>query len=272
MEFLLWNLNRQPLQGLVARLVQERRVDVLILLECSISVGTLLGELHEKTGRIFHYCSSPAKQKKIQVFTSFPARFMTPVAESHRYSIRKLNPPSGHSSILLAMVHFPSKLHWNAESQAQECSIVARMVEEEERTAGHTRTVLVGDLNMNPFEPGMIGTAGFHATASRRRALREWRTVQQRRYQYFHNPMWRLFGDGENSPPGTYHYESREHVAYFWNMFDQVLLRPSLLPVFRSEHLAIVSSVEGTSLLNGAGEPDHHVGSDHLPVAFSINI
>jgi hypothetical protein len=33
--FLCWNLNRRPLQQLVAQLARARKVDVLILLECA---------------------------------------------------------------------------------------------------------------------------------------------------------------------------------------------------------------------------------------------
>lgn len=37
-----------------------------------------------------------------------------------------------------------------------------------EEKIGHKCTVLVGDLNMNPFETGLIAANGLHATVSKR--------------------------------------------------------------------------------------------------------
>ena len=37
---------------------------------------------------------------------------------------------------------------------------------------------------------------------------------------------------------GTFYYENAEPVCYFWNMYDQVLLRPELLEGFRRNRCA----------------------------------
>jgi len=36
------------------------------------------------------------------------------------------------------------------------CQQASRLVEAAEREVGHSRTLLLGDLNMNPFEGGLI--------------------------------------------------------------------------------------------------------------------
>ncbi len=61
------------------------------------------------------------------------------------------------------------------------------------------------------------------------------RTVQEQGYGFFYNPMWGLFGDGTRGPSGTFYHRRAEHKVYFWNMFDQVLVRPQLLDRFRME-------------------------------------
>lgn len=58
---------------------------------------------------------------------------------------------------------------------------------------------------------------------------------------------------------------------YFWNMFNQVMIRPKLLTSFQDD-LAIVDSVGTDSLLKKRGLPDASVGSDHLPLFFSVNL
>ena len=144
----------------------------------------MLKALYSATGEVFHYSDSPAKVKTIQVFTRFAQQFIRPVEESNRHSIRHLAPPA-KTDLLLAIVHSPSKLHWSEDSQVQECGVLAQMVESAERKIGHFRTVLVGDLNMNPFEKGVVGTMGLNATMARGQALKESRTVQGRKYIAF---------------------------------------------------------------------------------------
>jgi hypothetical protein len=271
MVFLCWNLNRRPLHQLVAELVQSRQVDVVILLECEASVAEVLKALNAATGDIFHYSDSPVQMKTIQVFTRFSNRFIRPVQESSRYSVRHLAPPAG-TDLLLAVVHFPSKLWWTEDSQVQECTELARMIDSAEEQIGHYRTVLVGDLNMNPFEKGVVGAVGLNGTMSRNQAQKELRKVQGREYRFFYNPMWRHFGDGQRVPPGTYHYDNHQHVTYFWNMFDQVLVRPGLIGNIDTDGIEIVHRVGALSLLTHTGIPDASVGSDHLPLLFSMRL
>jgi exonuclease III len=271
MVFLCWNLNKRPLHQLVADLVRSKQVDIVVLLECTVSVAEVLKALMTATGDIFHYSDSPAQMKTIQVFTRFSHQFIRPVEESHRYSIRHLAPPA-QTDLLLAVVHFPSKLYWTDDSQSQECNVLAKMIDSAERRIGHFRTVLLGDLNMNPFEKGIVGTMGLNATMVRSQALKELRTVQKQKYRFFYNPMWRHFGDGQNAPPGTYHYDSHQHVTYFWNMFDQVLVRPSLIGNIETDGVQIINSVGSVSLLTPEGTPDVSVGSDHLPLLFSMKL
>ncbi len=145
------------------------------------------------------------------------------------------------------------------------------MIDEVEAREGHRRTILMGDLNMNPFEAGMVGArGGLHAVMSRRVAARSERTVQSEKYPFFYNPMWNHLGDSGNTG-GTFYYENSEPVCYFWNMYDQVLLRPDLLDGFEPEQVRIVSEVRGVSLLQDDGRPDKEMASDHLPVVLELN-
>ena len=95
--------------------------------------------------------------------------------------------------------------------------------------------------------------------------------VQSLEHHFFYNPMWSCFGDRETGPPGTYYYDRAEAVNYFWNIYDQVLLRPELLDGFDIDSLRIVTSAGETALLDSSGRPDKAKASDHLPIVFSLN-
>jgi hypothetical protein len=271
--FLCWNLNRRPLQHLIAELAGSRDVDVLILLECAIPVRELLAALNKGPGPIFHYAprQEETPEELIKIFTRFTSEFVASLEDGARHTIRHLRLPM-REDILLAALHLPSKLHSSESSQILACSQWAAAIALAERRAGHTRTVVVGDLNMNPFEAGVVGAGGFHATMARAEALRGQRTVAGQQYPFFYNPMWGCFGEHGESPAGTYFYDSGEHVSYYWNMFDQVLLRPSMVERLSADGVEIVTHAGAVSLLSENGRPDKSAGSDHLPILFGLDL
>ena len=83
--------------------------------------------------------------------------------------------------------------------------------------------------------------------------------------------MWARFGCEEftGRPPGSYYYDRAETVRYYWNLFDQVLVRPSLLDHFKDQDLELVEH-DGNSPLRKNGIPDSRLFSDHLPILFKL--
>jgi hypothetical protein len=240
-----------------------------MLAECITPPKVMLELLNPERGSQFHLSGSA--RHKLVIYTRFFRQFLETKYEHRSYTIRRLRLP-GRPEILLVVTHFPSKRHWHERSQAAECRELAAEIRQAERDAGHTRTVLVGDLNLNPFEGGVIAANGLNAVMTREVALRRTRTIQARRYPFFYNPMWGRFGDATAGPAGTYYYERAEHEIFFWNMFDQVLLRPDLLGVFENEDLKILTDDGKRSFLSTRGLPDDRVASDHLPILFKLHL
>ena len=239
-----------------------------MLAESTLNRALLLLALNTTTSE---YEYSPGACAKIDVFTRFRGHHLTPVSESDRTTIRRLILPA-RPDLTIAVTHMPSKLYFNEASQFFECSVLSQRVREVEQQIGHSRTLLVGDFNMNPFEAGMIAAQGLHSVMTRRIAEKQSRTVQGQSYPFFYNPMWNHFGDNGDSPAGTFYYERAEHVVYFWNMFDQVLVRPELMSRFDDASLQILRSDGQSSLLTNSGIPNKTEGPDHLPVLFRLNI
>jgi endonuclease/exonuclease/phosphatase family metal-dependent hydrolase len=267
-KFLFWNINRKPIANVVAELAATQKADVVILAESTLTPRSLLATLNSAAGSGFRL--STGVSKGITILTRFSRDFLRPVHESDHLSISRLMLPA-RSEILLAAVHLPSKLYWSPESQGFECAELARLIAQEEDRAGHQRTVLVGDMNMNPFEPGLVSSVGLNAVTSRRIAERVTRTVQGRAYRLFYNPMWGHFGDVQGDTAGSYFYDSAEHLNYFWNVFDQVLLRPELAKRFNSDQLSVVKAVGQRSLVRPDGRPDVTLYSDHLPIVLELD-
>ena len=148
-----------------------------------------------------------------------------------------------------------------------------QQIEEAEKLVGHRQTVIVGDLNMNPFDPGVIASDCFHGVMDKKIAKRGRRKVDGQDREFFYNPMWSLLGDESMGPPGTYYYDaSSRPLNYYWHMFDQVLLRPELVPLFPSDDLRILTDAGSDSLMKSRGIPDSRGASDHFPLLFRLNI
>lgn len=265
--FLFWNLNRKSLSERVARLAAGHGVDVVILAECLVGPSEMVAALRQLTGR--EYAVPFSACERITIYSGYPMGYLQTVADADRFTLRSLTLP-GASEILLVAAHLPSKLHWSPESQRDECTRLADEIRRVEHARGHTNTVLIGDLNMNPFEPGVVSARGLHGVMARNIAMQSTRTVQGVAYPFFYNPMWSRLGDESVGPSGTYHDSRAEHVNFFWHTFDQVLIRPDLLPVFRNEDLKVLTHDGTEPLISAGGVPDAKLVSDHLPICFKL--
>ncbi len=259
---------RQPLGEVIAQLVAEHDVDVLMLAECEIASGQLMQFLNQDFRKRF--VSSFGTNHKIKIFSCYDKELHTEYEDSN-LTVRQLALPD-REAILLAALHLPSKQYANGTAQLFDCIHAMDAIRKRETAVRHARTVLVGDFNANPFEPGLTSTLGFHAVMSRRIARRGSRQVGGKKYDFFYNPMWGLLGDGSPGPPGSYYHDSTGEEAIYWHLFDQVLVRPCLLDRFDNRDLKILSGWAGGSLLSDNGTPRKARYSDHLPLFFRLSI
>jgi len=266
--FLFWNINWKPVSELIVALVEEHAIDVLMLAESDIDQGHLLRSLNDRS-HDFHF--APSAPAPVQMFIGTPTYVVRNVDDGSRYSIRELRMP-GCIAVLVALLHLPSRLFVDERSQDFECTITAQSIREAEARVGHERTLVVGDFNMDPFSAGIVGAAGFNAAMHRNTASRGGRMIRGENYPFFYNPMWNHFGDERKPASGTYYYEKGDHVAYYWHMFDQVLIRPTLLNRLPVPGVRIPTSAGDVSLLGPNGHPDATAGSDHLPIVFSLDL
>jgi len=278
--FLFWNLmgnqetNRAVrMAGLrqhIARMAESLKIDVFLFAESPFPVAELTATLDSV--QVGTYCYPVSNSRRIQLFTRLPGRAISDQfndSSDGRLTIRNLTTPL-QSNLLLAVLHFQSQMAWSIEDQALQATVLQRDIADTEDQVGHQRTILVGDLNMNPFDLGVVGGHALNAVMTRDLARAEARTIAGRDYRFFYNPMWGYFGDRTAGPPGTYYYNAASPRTYYWNMFDQVLLRPTLMDAL--DELRILDSDGQVSLLTDRGRPRSSDCSDHLPVLFRLKV
>ena len=266
LRFLFWNLNQKDLVEEIKNIVQLHAIDVIILAETKFHQSKLLAALNEQDSLFFSNHPNSLCEK-ILIFTKFNYRFIKPVEEDNRMTFRRLTLP--FLDFNLVAVHLPDKSHNSEDSLSENASELARIIRAIE-SRFDDKTVLIGDLNMNPFEKGIVKANGLNATMSSKLAEKETRTVDKRAYKFFYNPMWSLMGDVQNEVAGSYYYNNSELLNYQWNVFDQVLIRPSLIPHFDKTSIRFLSSDGAKSLITNYGIPNKNTFSDHLPLIFTL--
>ncbi len=265
--FLFWNLNKKPLSKEIAKLCHNYSIDILILAENDISEDELLLELNK--GVKAEYISAINLSPKLAFFIRFSTNNFLPIRDEGGIAVRALNIPIG-IEIIVVGVHLPSKLYMKEGDQIFNSVRLAEVIREVEEELGHSNTLVVGDFNMNPFESGFISAGGLHAVMDKTVARKLNRKVQGVNFPFFYNPMWRILGDSISGPAGTYYYSDSSYECYFWNTFDQVIIRPQLIPYFQEDSLEIVKHINDIPLIDENGVPDKHHFSDHLPILFNL--
>jgi hypothetical protein len=267
MNILFWNINRKNLIQELRSISLECDPDIIVLAECQISDAFVLSTLNVNIKRKYQLPVNPSSRLNIYVRLNRDA--VVPLTDSGGIAIRHITPPLGLDFILVA-IHLPSKLHYDQSDHFALSIRLSDAIYEAESRVGHDRTIVIGDFNMNPFEDGLISADGLHAVMDRKTAMSENRIVQGEKKKFFYNPMWSRIGDLSEGPPGTYHYQSSKQLCFFWNTFDQILIRPSLLNYFSEENLKVITKFNGTNLLSAGGKPDTTNFSDHLPIFINL--
>ncbi len=275
--FLFWNLYGQQRRNAARRaeflcralrnLVTSQEIDVLLFAECKIPPEQLGRALNGTGPETYHRLDT--RSRRIESWTRLPQKFFHERLNESRLSISELTIP-GNLPVLFVAAHLkdPSRLTKEAD-RGSEATAVANSIRKQESLSGHNRTFVIGDLNMNPFETGMLDFRGLHSVMTRRltEAVSKYKIREE--FTCFYNPMWSLLGDNSPGPAGSYYFADAESATNpFWHMYDQLLIRPELLNTFRT--VEILNGDGRISFLTKSGRPRKHSLSDHLPLLFEF--
>lgn len=257
MRVLFWNTHRNDINNYIASLIKEQNIDLFFAAEYVGSIDDLCKRVGVDRGYepiMSLGCERIMTLGKVDCYNpSFHNKYCTMLYVNNRYHF--------------CAVHLPSKLH---EAKRREC-IIRELVDEIdvfERAHKVKNTIIVGDLNVNPYEESCLSVDMFHSIPVDCEAQREFRSYAGNTYNMFYNPMWNLFGDN-NIPPGTYYLNSGEAICPYWNIYDQVLIRPSLISNFHKDKLRIITKCGEGELVDEKKHPKKEI-SDHLPIVFEM--
>jgi len=266
---MFWNTNGRAPGAAIGELCRDHRVDILLLAEMETKSALLVTEINRVTGTARTFWELPRRESRIRALTHYAPGEVRPAFDDGHVKVLELHPPIGRPLLIVA-AHLPSKLWLGEDEQNYRFRRLRKDIEAQEARAGHRNTVVIGDLNVNPFEDALTAADGLQGVMDRTVAARPARMVQGQSWDYFYNPMWSRLGDDSKGPPGTYWHTGSGLVSHFWNTFDQVLLRPGLLACYDRDGLVVPTHVGDRSILHHGA--DGTGVSDHLPVVLALSI
>jgi len=265
MKILFWNVHNNILiNDILVQTILETNADIIGLAEYNNTVlSDLIGKLnsHQTTYYLFPFMGC----KRINIISKINPRFATPLHQRTYYTVWNF-PYKNNEKVNIAFLHFPICFL----KEYDKIDIVDELredIENCEKNMNCINSVIVGDYNMNPFEKQMYGGKGLNAIPISGIAKKYSREIRQKERLFFYNPTWNMIGDF-TEPPGSYYKYESSVECLFWNLFDQVCIRPSLIDSFNKNALRYITTINGISLLKN-NIPNTEI-SDHLPLYFEI--
>ena len=265
---LFWNLGRKDLAELIGQAAKTMRLDMLIFCEIGSPSKRTLQSLNQTDA--YHFTTGRVGQR-FHIFTRFPNRYVGVRREADRFLILDIDLPA-RDRFLMMVLHGPSKkAGWTSTALSLEFCHYASALRNAQSEHAVSRSVIVGDFNVNPFESGLVSASAFNAVMDARQARKGSRTVQKRNYGYFYNPMWNLLGDATPGPPASFFYDQSTQDELQWHMLDQVILSPEMIDSLDIASVRILDKIGDVPLVTKTGRPRKARFSDHLPLYFELD-
>lgn len=261
MRIAFWNTHKnETINEILCDIIYEKGINIIVLAEYNADSQDLIQRLSLLNIEMEPYLTIGCD--RIVMFGSIVDT--KPGSQNKYFSTQIVD-----GKYILCGIHLPSKIYSNHQERRNiVIDTIIKDINELERKTGIEDTIILGDLNENPYDPGCLEATKFHGIPSGDDAVKNVRTVMNQQFKMFYNPMWNLFGDF-NYPPGTYYYNSSDTNNSFWNIFDQVMIRPNLKERFVEEGLEILTETRNFSLVDKYKHPCKDI-SDHLPIIFEI--
>lgn len=265
MKVLFWNThNNVNINDYLECIIMEKECDIIVLAEYSGQLDQLCNTL-SLSGEDYLTIKNVGCPR-IKIVAKHNYKFEI-IRENSYYSIHSID--YFQKKYLMVALHFPSNMYSGDEERIAIATILIRDIEEVEEIMNNSNTFIIGDFNANPFDKVCVNASSFHGIPNRNIANKNKRSVNKINYKMFYNPMWNLMGDF-SEPNGTYYYTKSGVYNCFWNIFDQILLRPQLANYLVDDTLEIISKTRNKSLVTDNGIPDKKNASDHLPILAEI--
>lgn len=266
--------------GALRQLVTENNIDIVVLQEASgIKISSILSTTHSEVGYMMGKISAGVRVfLRHSMFAHTPAQ----LGYYNKYALINLRPVNSQNSFNLIAVHLYSKVGRTERKQMWENLDFIEEINKWEKSTGTDKSIMIGDLNHNPYDGNMLDPNVVNSRDSRNviSHQKKFKPIGSKD-SYWYNPMWNMLGDHDpytssKRVPGTYYF-NKEDETPIWNMLDGFMLRPSLMENIDFSESKVISGTSSypfvKSLVTGKNDSFiHEYYSDHLPIKLTVKI
>lgn len=260
MKLLFWNLNKRDNADLALTCMREEEVGIAAFAEYS---GTEFSDdLFIRSG---YHSIGLGGCDKVKIIAREPIEILDCFEES-RFTVLPMK--IGETYFVVAAAHLVDRMS-SADPEPRLVDIRKMMdvIHGYETKASIGKTIIMGDLNANPYDKELLLPNAFNAMLFkgivRNKATRTWCGDE---YPYLYNPTIHWLSE-ESENYGSFYY-SGDCTSPVWNCYDQALVSPELM-----------DSINSYSYLKRIGDrdliakvrPDSKI-SDHLPLLVDIDL
>lgn len=257
MRILFWNTNKNnDVNKYIVSLIKDYDIDILVLAEYSADKAQLQSYFKESFLPFKEAYTTGCD--RINIWSNY-ADIQEGQQHSY-YSIQIIK-----QQYLLCGVHLFSDLHGDCEDERLETiREIMYDIQMQEEKLKNPKTIIIGDMNEMPYGKGCLGANGFHGLPALKALEKPMRTIKEKKYKKYYNPMWNLLGDF-SYPPGTYYLNQAQLCTPMWYMLDQLIIGQELISEFKKESLKIITTCTEGELMDKNGHPNKKI-SDHFPI------
>lgn len=260
MKLFFWNLNKKDNADLALTYMREEEVGIAAFAEFS---GTEFSdELIKSSGyRPIGYGGCD----KVKVFAREPIEILE-CFEQSRFTVLPMK--MGDIYFVVAAAHLVDRMS-SADSEPRLVDIRKMMdvVHGYENKTSINKTIVMGDLNANPYDKEMLLPNAFNAMLFkgilRNKTARTWCGDE---YPFLYNPTIHWLSE-ESENYGSFYY-SGDCTSPIWNCYDQALVSPELMDRIKS--YGYLKKIGDRDLIAKV-RPDCKI-SDHLPLLVDIDL
>lgn len=260
MRLAFWNVRQND--DAIMWLADGAAPDILVIAEC----GDAMRVMNLLATRDRRWTQIAGTGPRIALFSR--GLDCVPRVAADRFCVSRIRMRQG-MWLTLAAVHLRSRMYASASDLSLDCSALRNDILSVEQAERDRNTLVMGDFNLDPYDFGLCDRRLLLGVMDRRLAARmEASHNADIQSAVFYNPMWSRMGDESPGPPGTYYTSTDDHHDYRFHTFDQVLVRPPLVPslvaVTVPRRLGTIDLVQVSDLPRKADV------SDHLPVIVDL--
>lgn len=260
MKIIYWNTNKNQNINLLCELLQENLPDIFFVSE--IDESYLTDNQHLLEGLGYRPFPNPGCERvkiiisiKLTISLGLQNKFFT-----HVIAEEDLN---------IISVHFPSQMYNHMDGQKYNLKHFRDKIDNLIGSSNTTPIIVIGDMNVNPYEPAMVNYDGFMASNSNK-ARQTIKYIEDYRETYY-NPTWRLYVESEF--PGTKKFPRPSGSSFDiieFHFLDQVVLSNKFLSKIISDDLGLVKGTANFKFYNKKYNRIDY--SDHLPLSYEFKI